>query len=128
MVFGLVFTTSHTAVPVPLVMGMAAMGTPWATSVEGTEGKGLALPSVTDSLLTNWAYPVYPLGLFALAALPPGSSGGTIGDALLFTLLLETKMVTPFGTLLKVALRRVPKSVKPATWVALMGTTKLDSE
>src|SRR5471030_731943 len=55
-------------------------------------------------------------------------AGGVTWMRLLVTLPAETKRFTPAGTLLKVAFKRVPKSVRPAVCVTLIGRTKLDSE
>ena len=52
---GLVFTTSHTALPVPALRLTSAIGTVPALSVAVTLGKESAAPSLALSLLTSWA-------------------------------------------------------------------------
>src|ERR1039458_2663719 len=89
-------------------------------------------PSETLSLLTSWAKPTYggTVGL-ELACEPPIGLGTAAWEALLLTLVVDTKRRAPTGMLLKVAFKRVPKSPKPATWGGLepgIGNTKPDSE
>src|SRR5947209_8274785 len=70
-----------------------------------------ALPFDVDSPLTSRPYPT---GETLLAVLPPATGGAVTGFALLLTFVVETKRRTPAGMLLKLALRRVPKSARPA--------------
>src|ERR1035441_1040703 len=74
-----------------------------------------ASPSETLSLLTSWAKPTYGGTRLELACEPPIGLGTAAWEALLLTLVVDTKRRAPTGMLLKVAFRRGPKSAKPAT-------------
>jgi len=94
--------TSQTASPVPLVIGICQMPLPAGNPAEVTvvvalTGVNPPAPSTVDSDDTNCA--AVPVSGFAVEV-----------NALLT---VETKMLTPFGTLLKTARRRVPKSARP---------------
>src|SRR5258708_3895243 len=115
--------TSQIATAEPLTTEISATGT--APEAPGPLLLAATAENAPVSLAVNWANPGPP----ALAALPPGTTGGETGTALFKTLATETNRRTPAGTLLNRALSGVPKSVRPAVCPPTVPPmTKPDSE
>src|ERR1022692_893106 len=119
---GLVLTTSHTAEAEPFTTRSSANPVaPLFTIVVGMVMGGKPLASTEDSPWISAAYDDVPA---------PDGAGVLAEEVLEAGLVTETKRRTPAGMLLNEALRRVPKSARPATTPPLeaAGKTKPDSE
>src|ERR1700681_362183 len=119
MAVGFVFTTSQTAVAVPVALtgiSVTVMPLPKVFEVVAS-GK----PPAPEFSAASSAPPAIASAYELVKSLPPIGVGTGTGPTLPFnTLFTETNRRTPVGTLLKVALRRVPQSANPAVALPLL--------